>query len=255
MIIIGLGTGRSGTASLAKLLNAQRDAICFHEMNPSCMRWSGTPRPAVNMVEEFEAILDGGPTDRLTVDLSRRVAAEAYAPLTAMPKARLLGDISFYYLNYVDDLLAVSDRVRFICLKRDKQQTVESWMRKSGLPRWPSKALGERISAAVTRQPYHDSRNFWMDHDGTTWAPDPVWDKLFPKFQADNKRSAIEQYWDFYYQEAEKIAARLPEYVRIVRTEDLDDRSFQSELLTFCGVPTNEQVPTDAHIHKSQQAS
>ncbi|MEO0411613.1 MAG: sulfotransferase [Pseudomonadota bacterium] len=255
MIIIGLGTGRSGTASLAKLLNAQSDAICFHEMNPSCMRWEGTPRPAVNMVEEFGAILDGGPTQRLTVDLSRPPAAEAYEQLKKMPRARMLGDIAFYYLTYVDDLLAASDRVRFICLKRDRTQTVTSWMTKSGLPRWPSKAIGERISAAITREPYHDSRNFWMEHDGTKWALDPVWDKLYPKFTGPTKREAVEQYWDFYYAEAEKIEARLPKVFRIVRTEDLDDRDFQSELLTFCGVSDSDKVHTDAHIHKSKLAS
>ena len=60
MIVIGLGTGRSGTASLAKLLSAQHDAFCFHEMNPSCVRFSGTPRPILNVIDEYQAILDGG---------------------------------------------------------------------------------------------------------------------------------------------------------------------------------------------------
>jgi hypothetical protein len=35
MIVIGLGTGRSGTASLANLVNSQKDALSFHEMNPN----------------------------------------------------------------------------------------------------------------------------------------------------------------------------------------------------------------------------
>lgn len=252
MIIIGLGTGRSGTASLANLLNAQTDSMCFHEMNPSCMRWDGTPRPAVNMVEEFDAIIAGGPTDRLTVDLSRAVAAQAYDELRAMPRAKLLGDIAFYYLTYVEDLIAASPNVRFVCLKRDKTQTVKSWERKSSLGHWRSKAVGEKVSAALTRQPYVDSRNFWMEHDGTKWAKDEVWDKVYPKFKGPTKREAIEQYWDFYYQEAEKIAAKHPDIFRIVRTEDLDEKDFQKELLEFCGIAPADQVHADAHIHKSQ---
>lgn len=252
MIVIGLGTGRSGTASLAKLLNAQRDAICFHEMNPSCVRWEGTPRPIVNMVEEFDAIVAGGPTDRLTVDLSRPVAAKAYEQLKQMPKATLLGDIAFYYLTYVDDILAASKNVRFICLQRDKTQTVNSWMRKSSLGYWRSKALGERITSLLTRQPYVESRNFWMEHDGTKWAHDLVWDKVYPKFPGPTKREAIEQYWDFYYEEAEKVRQKHPDVFQIVKTEELDDRDFQKQLLSFCNIDPGAQVYTDAHIHKSK---
>jgi hypothetical protein len=54
MIVIGLGTTRSGTASLAKLLSSQHDAICFHEINPSCVRFSGTPRPILNTIDGFQ---------------------------------------------------------------------------------------------------------------------------------------------------------------------------------------------------------
>jgi len=254
MIVIGLGTGRSGTASLAKLLNAQADALCFHEMNPSAMRWQGTSRPAINMVEEFDAILHGGPTDRLSVDLSRTVAAQAYDRLCTMPKVRLLGDIAFYHLNYVDQMVAAAQDIRFICLERDKTETVESWMRKSELPRWRSKALGERISAAITREPYHDSRNFWMEHDGTTWAHDPVWDKLFPKFPGPTKKEAIEQYWDHYTREAHAHARRHDGIFKIVRTETLDDEAVQAELLTFCGIEPTAHVYTGAHIHQSRAA-
>src|SRR5882672_2759331 len=128
MIVIGLGTGRSGTASLAKLLNAQHDALCFHEMNPSSVRFTGTPRP----------ILDGGDPSMVTVDLSRRVSAEAYDSLRRMKRVKLIGDIALYYLTYVEAIARHNPNVRFICLRRDVESTVKSWMKKTTIRRWPS---------------------------------------------------------------------------------------------------------------------
>jgi len=252
MIVIGLGTGRSGTASLAKLLNAQQDALCFHEMNPSVVRFSGTPRPILNTIEEFQAILDGGDPSRLTVDLSRKVAARAYDELCGMNRVRLLGDIAFYYLTYVERIAEANPDVRFLCLRRDREETIESWLRKSAIERWPSKRLADRLASLITRMPYHTARNFWMEHDGSEWALDPVWDKCFPKFPGPTRREAIGQYWDYYYEESERLAQRLPGCFRLVETNRLNDRATQQDLLTFCGVEPAEQVFTDAHIHQSR---
>jgi hypothetical protein len=251
MIVIGLGTGRSGTASLAKLLNAQPGALCFHEMNPSCVRFFGTPRPILNTIDEFQAILDGGDTSMLTVDLSRRVSAMTYERLCSLPRLQLIGDIAFYYLGYVDAIAERNPNVRFICLRRNEDQTVESWMRKSMLTRWRSKRVADRVAAWITRQPFYESHNFWMEHDGKRWLKDPVWDKCFPKFEAVSKRDAIHSYWQYYYQAADELHRRFPERFRIVDTNALDDPATQREILKFCGVPAGELVLTDAHIHRS----
>lgn len=255
MIVIGLGTGRSGTASLAKLLNAQRDAVCFHEMNPSCVRFFGTPRPVLNTIDEFQAILDGGDPGALTVDLGRGVAAEAYDRLRVMPRVRLIGDIAFYYLSYVEQIIARNANVRFIGLWRDREQTVESWMQKSMIERWRSKRLADRLAAWITREPYHESRNFWMEHDGTEWRPDPIWDKCFPKFPGPTKREAIGQYWDYYWETMHALIAKHPDVMRKVPTKTLNDRATQEDLLRWLGVPAAEMVFTDAHIHQSKRVA
>jgi len=250
MIVIGLGSGRCGTASLAKLLNAQHGAAVFHEMSPSNVRFSGTPRPILNAIEEFQAILDGGDPSMLTVDLSRDVSVRRYEQISGMQSFSMIGDIAFYYLTYVDMIASRFPNVRFICLKREKKATVRSWMQKSSLGYWRSKYIGERISAALTREPFTDSRNFWMLHDGTKWRLDPVWDKCFPKFPGPTKKEAIEQYWDYYYKEAEVLAARHPDVFRIVASDDVDDRQCQVRLLEFCGVDRGQHVYTDARIHR-----
>ena len=229
------------------------DAVCFHEMNPSCVRFSGTPRPILNTIDEFQTILNGGDPADLTVDLSRGVAAKAYDGLCRMQRVRLIGDIAFYYLNYVERIIARNPNVRFVWLLRNRTETVDSWMQKSGIERWRSKRIAERLASWITREPFHESRNFWMDHDGSVWRPDPVWDKCFPKFPGPNKRQAIEQYWDYYYETASRLADRYPDAIRQVRTETLNKREIQQSLLSFCGVAEHEMVFTDAHIHKSKR--
>jgi hypothetical protein len=250
MIVIGIGTGRSGTASLAKLLNAQHGAVCFHEMNPSCVRFHGTPRPILNTIDEYQAILDGGDPAMLTVDLARAVAAKAYDRLRTMRQVRLIGDIAFYYLTYVDQILACNPHVRFVCLQRDRTETVESWLQQAAIRRWRSKRIADRLASWITREPYHESHNWWMEHDGSVWRPDPVWDKCFPKFPGPTLRQAVEQYWDHYYEAVDALEARHPDAILRVRTETLNEPEMQRRLLGFCGVPDDEMVFTDAHIHR-----
>lgn len=252
MIVIGLGSGRSGTASLAKLLNAQKDSLCFHEMNPSCVRFRGTPRPIVNGIDEYQSIVDGGDPSSLTVDLSREVAAKAYDQLCKMQKVRMIGDIAFYYLTYVDLVVERNSNVRFICLRRKRTETIDSWERKLSVNRWPSKYVADRLGTLITREPFFKEYNPLMEHDGSQWAVDPVWDKCFPKFPGPTRREAIEQYYDYYYSEADKLQEKYSDVFWIVETETINTKSMQEKLLDYCGVPLGDQVYTDAHIHKSR---
>ena len=251
-VVIGLGTGRSGTASLAKLLNAQHDSLCFHEMNPSCVRFFGTPRPILNTIDEYQAIVNGGDPSMLTVDLSRGVAAQAYERLCQMKRVRMLGDIAFYYLSYVERIAEHNTSVRFLCLRRDLEATVKSWTNKMTIQRWPSKYVADRLNSWITRQPFYTSRNPWMEHDGTKWFVDPVWDKCFPKFEAASKDEAIRKYCLYYYEEAARLIGLLPDRIRYVDTERLDNPEYQHGVLTFLGIPEGDQVFTDAHIHRSR---
>jgi hypothetical protein len=253
VIVIGLGTGRSGTASLAKLLNAQRDAVCFHEMNPSCMRFFGTPRPIINGIDEYQAILNGGDPTMLTVDLSRAVAAKTYDRLCQMDRVRLIGDIAFYYLSYVEAIAERNANVRFLCLRRDIDETIQSWITQTSIPRWRSKRLADRVASLITREPFQESKNFWMEHDGTVWQLDPVWDKCFPKFEAKSKPEAIRKYCEYYYREAERLALRLGTTFRFIETDRMNTREYQADILSFLGISSPDQVFTDAHIHQSKR--
>jgi hypothetical protein len=251
MVVIGLGSGRSGTASLSKLLNEQPNSICFHELNPACVRFEGTPQPILNTIREFRRIVHGGNPLYLTVDLSRAVAAERYEELKRMSTVEMIGDIAHYYLRYVDDILEFDPDVKFVCLKRDRQKTITSWQRHMAVRRWPSKWIADRLGAWITRQPFHRSRNPWVEHDNTVWAADNVWDKCYPKFDAEDLPTAIGMYWDDYYQRADELRNRHPDSFIIIRTEELNTPAGQSRVLDFLERPVETRVAVDAHIHKS----
>ncbi|MDX1732975.1 MAG: hypothetical protein R3228_01365, partial [Halioglobus sp.] len=159
-LVIGLGSGRSGTASLTSLINRQDGGICFHEMNPSSAVFAGNPQPHINAVAEFRSILCDGPRKNLSIDYSRPASVATYRELQAMPEVNLIGDIAFYYLSYVETLLAVEPACKFVCLRRDRQQTVDSWMKKSAIGRWRSLWLADRLKALLTRTPFHTEYNY-----------------------------------------------------------------------------------------------
>lgn len=252
MIIIGLGSGRSGTLSLTELLNVQPDTICFHELNASCVRFSGTPRPILNTINEFGGIVDGGDPSMLTVDFTLSdLTVRTYDSLRSMSPVRRIGDVSFYYLSYVEEIAEQREDVRFICLKRDRSATIKSWSRKSAIRRWKSKYIADRLHSIITRDKFYHSRNFWVNHDGTVWKKDPVWDKCFPKFQAEHKEDAIASYWDYYYEEADRLKNILGDRFFIVETEKLSEMGTQQQILNLCQIPVHEQVHIEAHTHRS----
>lgn len=251
MIVIGLGSGRSGTASLSKLLNSQKNSHCFHELNPSCISHFGTEQPIINTINEFQTILNGGNTSKLTVDFTRNVSVKSYAKLVQKKNVELIGDIAHYYLSYVDTIAKLNSNVRFVCLKRNKEDTVKSWLKKTSIHRWRSKKIADRFKSIIMRTPYYQSYNHWIDHSGEKWKVDPIWDKCFPKFKTHNKKEAIEMYWDYYYEKADDLASKLKEIFLIVDIKKLNSSEGQSEILTFCGVPIEKQNYISAHIHRS----
>jgi hypothetical protein len=251
-VVIGLGSGRSGTASLTSLIDRQLGGICFHEMNPSCAVFSGNRQPHVNAIREFKAILAGGDRRCLSIDYSRPSSVSTYERLQQMPAVNLIGDIAYYYLNYVEDLLAVDADCRFVCIRRDREQTIASWLQKSAINRWPSLWLADRLKSMITRTPFYTEYNYWQLHDGTVWQKDPVWDSCFPKFEATSKEEAIGMYWDYYYLEADRLQRAHPDNLRIFDIRDMSSLDGQQRILSFIGLsPATMVCGEEVHLHKS----
>ena len=94
--------GARATASLTQLLDNQENAVCFHELNPTCAHFSDNFAPIKNTITEFSALLNGGDRRLLTIDYTRKVSVKRYAQLQTLPHLKLLGDIGYYYLSYVE---------------------------------------------------------------------------------------------------------------------------------------------------------
>ena len=183
-LVIGLGTGRCGTHSLAHLLNQQNAAKVDHERVDHQIRWHGSE-------EAVQTFLD-----------------EAVAQI----QFQLIGDVAFYYLPYVEVILARQPKVKFICLQRACKETVASYLQKT------------------------DGRNHWMDHDGRNWQLSR-WDACYPKYAVPDKESALTLYWYDYYFTATRLQALYPQQFRLFPMTALNSKAGQHAILAFLGIP------------------
>ncbi len=230
MIVFGLGTGRSGSTTLAHLLNLQEGAVVTHERNPRRIHWSGSEQRVLEDLRELEGVLAGR---RSLLVRRRRDNLRAIRNLYRRGPRRLVGDVAFYYLPYVELLLGHAPEVRFVCIRRDEEATVRSFLRFSsarptaGPLRW------------FRRRP---ERNFWMEHDGTRWKSDPLWDPCFPKFRARSKEEALHLYWREYTERALALRQRHPDRFAVFDIEAFQTRAGQEAILDFAGVARERRV-------------
>ena len=198
-LVLGIGSGRCGTQSLSELLDQQAQATCTHERFRAEVPWG---------VEGYSYLAD---------------------MINSAPEEhRLHGDVSLYWLPQVERLIEefplndTFDDLCIVALKRNKNDTVESFWNKTG------KASG---------------RNHWQLHDGEQFRNCSLgWDKCFPKFEADSKREAINMYWSYYYGEVARLEAKYPDFVRCFPTNALNSEASQREILTFIGIHPEHQV-------------
>ena len=153
-IVLGLGTGRCGTQSLAAILNHQERARVTHERHGPGIAWQGDE-------------------DRVTAFMRQYLATSGFD---------LVGDVAFYYLPYVEHALSLAPDTKFVCLKRDRKSTVDSYLT------------------------WSYGRNSWMQHDGTRWRMND-WYRCYPKYPVGDKEEAIGRYWDEYYDRAAALEA------------------------------------------------
>jgi len=172
-LIFGLGTGRCGSTSLANLLGLD------HEGDPK-LPWAFSQYALDNKLGYL-------------LFLEKR------------------GDVGMYYLPYVEAILRIFPKAKFVCLKRDRDETVESFKKKIG------------------------RRNHWLVHNGNGWELDLNWDDKYPKYDLLNRDEAIGRYWDEYYTEAERLQSEHPSRFEIFPIETLNSKKGQDSIFDFIG--------------------
>jgi hypothetical protein len=120
--IFGLGTGRSGSTSLAHLFACQADTCYSHEHTP-VLPWR-----------------NGG--ERLRFHLERtHMLCRLYG---------YVADVSHWWLPYAETIMANDPQARFVVLRREREATVESF----------SKIKGGKNSRPINHWIEHDGRQF-----------------------------------------------------------------------------------------------
>lgn len=200
-LIIGLGTGRCGTVSLKALLACQEDTNATHETMLLPYKFSD-PKYRQYMNK-----------------LWRR-------------KTRIVADVALWTLPYVTTIMGEYPSTKFICLQRDREDTIQSFMRKT-----------------------KDGRNHWTRFDSSYWD-EKKWPRerkcpyknCYPRFDAD-KEKALGFYWDYYYIVAESYQDAFPDSFRIFPVEFLNTRDGCESILEFAGY---EEMKIKVGLHKNK---
>tara|TARA_Y100001972_G_C7616541_1_gene309200 strand:- start:47 stop:676 length:630 start_codon:yes stop_codon:yes gene_type:complete len=176
MYVIGLGTGRCGTTSLSKLLQKVGLSVP-HELRP-VVNWStGKAKDRLNLIKSLN----------------------------------LDGDVAFWYLNLVEDMNKISENIRFICLERNIDEVVYSYL---------NKTIG---------------RNHWINHDGTRWHKDPIWDQCYPKYNIVKKSEAIRLYCEEYQRRSREFEKNMDNF-KIFHINSLNSKSGVQSILKFLNI-------------------
>lgn len=202
-LIIGLGSGRCGTVSLKHLLHMQRNTHATHEI--------------MLLPHHFN---------------ERKF--KAYMRKLWNRPADISADVALWNLPYVTAILAEYPDTKFICLKRNKEDVVKSYIAKT------------------------PNRNHWTSFNSEHWDDDkwPMerkkrrcpYSPCYPKFNAD-KEDAIGLYWDYYYTVAKTYEESFPENFKIFPMEYLNSRDGCESMLDFAGY---EEMAIKVGLHKNR---
>jgi hypothetical protein len=195
-ILLGLGTGRSGSTSLAAILATVEGSCSTHE-NPPLISW--TPNP-----------------EELQFHVRRlKLLAQHFS---------LVADVSHWWLNALGDVFAQLPGTKTIGLFRNLESCTESFMKMKGFGRgsynhWVP--YGNGIWAAAQWDPayptYAVPKNATCDPDGA-------------------KYELIVRYAREYNERLQALAAVWPEQILLIRTEDLSKTAVQKTIYEFAGV-------------------
>ena len=195
-IVFGLGSGRSGSTSLMEILAAAEGSRCTHE-NPPYVAWQPQAEELAFHVRRFRL-------------LSRYFS--------------LIGDVSHWWLNALDDLFTELPDAKAVGTFRNVEKCAASHMEVSGFGR--------------------GSYNPWAPYGNGLWVHS-VWDPTNPTYPLpDNYRSdpdsvkleMVTRCVREYNETLHAHAAKRPQKVLLVRTEDLSKAAVQKSILDFAGV-------------------
>jgi hypothetical protein len=194
-IVVGLGSGRNGSTSLASVLARVEGSCCTHE-NPPLISWTPEPEELRFHIRRFQRLAE-------------------YYPL--------VGDVSHWWLNVIDDLFANFPGAKAVGASRTIESCALSFMKIKGLG--------------------PGSCNHWAPY-GNGWTAER-WDATYPSYDVPEnawrdpdsaKFELIARYVEEYNESMQAMAARFPDRVMLVNTEHLNDADVQNAIYNFVGM-------------------
>jgi hypothetical protein len=204
-LIIGLGTGRCGSLSLSYFLNNQPGIKVLHEgainYQAHPLKWYNDHENVLKWIKNIEKLSDS---------------------------SQYFGDIGMYFLPYVDFLIEQFPRSKFICLKREREAVIQSYLK------------------------WTQDHNPWYEYNREAWRKNNIWDDAFPKFNEPNKSKAVGLYWDMYYEEIDKLIKKYPQNICCFHTQLLNDINTRSDILDFIEYHGDRNLEGEYHTHKQR---
>jgi len=199
-LVFGLGSGRCGTLSLAAILDAQYLTTVSFE---AYYKLPCTPnRDAVNQTLKLISLHPG----------------------------RTVGDVGFYYLYYVPTILKVNKSTKFICLKRDKEDTIDSQLR-----------AGRSLGAMHVVDEH--SKYFNYDACDLNNPENIIFRASFPKYDLPLE-DAWAKYYDDYYEAAVFYEKNYPKEFKVFDMNSvLNTMDGQKEMLDFANLGSTFIIP------------
>ncbi|MEO1224973.1 MAG: hypothetical protein AAFX92_12150 [Pseudomonadota bacterium] len=130
-LVLGIGTGRSGSTTLSTLLTAQTSARVTHEF-PPILRWDRPTNADTFHFQRFDLLLQ---------------------------RHALAGDVAHWWLPKVPKVIERFPSARIIALTRDKRETVESFL----------KIKGGESKNAINHWVEHDGTHWKRNHWDVTY--------------------------------------------------------------------------------------
>jgi Sulfotransferase domain len=194
-IVIGIGSGRNGSTSLAGMLSTIEGSCCTHE-NPPLMCW--TPHP-----------------EEIRFHLKRLQRLAGYFPVVV--------DVAHWWLNAIPNLLSWFPNALVIGITRNPESCARSFF----------KIKGAGVGSCNHWVPYGNgiwSAERWDPTYPTYPVPDLAWED-----PDGAKLELVMRYVREYNAAVQAFAMRWPTKFMALKTEDLSDPTAQRVLYDFVG--------------------
>ena len=195
-VVLGLGSGRSGSTSLVAILRTIGGCCCTHE-NPPLVSWTPEPEELQFHIRRFETL------------------AKYFT---------VVADVSHWWLNAAGDIFSYFPGAKAVALIRNTESCVKSFMGIKGLGRgsynhWVP--YGSGVWAVARWDPTYPT---YALPENAHKDPDRV------KFEL------IERYVREYNAQLCSLAQNAPEKILLVKTGELSDPTVQNAIFDFVGV-------------------